>query len=71
MDDFRGPTGDGRRLVLDVDAESRLLFPEEGKEPLRHSSSTSAPSASLNSVSDGRMRIGGTVVSPVLGAAAG
>lgn len=69
MDDFRGPTGDGSRLVLEGDAESRLLFPEEGNEPLRHSSNTSVLPTSLKSVSDGRTRIGGTVVSPVLGAA--
>lgn len=71
VEDFRGPSGDGSRLLLDGDGESRLLFPGEGHEPLRHSSSTSALPASLNSVSDGRTRIGGTLRSPVLGAEEG
>lgn len=73
MEDFRGPSGDGSRLVLDGDGESRLLFPGEGNEPLRHPSSTSALPASLNPVSDGRTRMGGTVRSPVpvLGAGEG
>lgn len=69
MDDFRGPTGDGSRLVLDGDAESRLLLPEEGNEPLRHSSNTSVLPTSLKPVSDGRTRIGGTVVTSLFPAA--
>lgn len=64
VEDFRGPRGDGNRLVLDGDGESRLMFPGELKEPLRHSSSSSALPASLKPVSDGRTRMGGTVRNP-------
>lgn len=71
VEDFRGPSGDGSRLVLDGDGESRLLFPGDGTEPLRKSSRTSALPASLKPESEGRTRMGGTVRSPVLGAAEG
>lgn len=71
VEDFRGPSGDGSRLLLDGDGDSRLLFPGEGNEPLRCSSSTSALPTSLKSVSEGRTRMGGTVRSPVLGGAEG
>lgn len=71
MEDFRGPSGDGSRLVLDGDGDSRLLFPGDGTEPLRKSSRTSAFPVSLMPVSEGRTRIGGTVRSPVHGAAEG
>lgn len=71
VEDFRGPSGDGSRLLSDGDGDSRLLFPGEGHEPLRHSSSSSALPASGNSASEGRTRIGGTLRSPVLGAEGG
>lgn len=66
MEDFRGPTGDGSRLVLEGDGDSRLLLPGGGNDPLRHSSSASALPPSLKPVSEGRTRIGGTVRSPDL-----
>ena len=71
VEDFRGPSGEGSRLLFDGDGERRLLFPGGGNEPLRQSSSTSALPTSLKPVSDGRTRMGGTVRSPVLGACAG
>lgn len=67
VEDFRGPCGDGSRLVLDGDRDSRLLLPGDGTEPRRHPSRTSALPASLKPGSDGRTRIGGIMVSPVLG----
>lgn len=62
MEDFRGPTGDGSRLLLDGD--SRWLLPGEGNDPLRLPSSTSALSRSVEPESDGRTRMGGTQGSP-------
>lgn len=62
VEDFRGPTGDGSRLLLDGD--SKWLLPGEGNEPLRLPSSTSALSGSVEPESDGRTRMGGTPGSP-------
>lgn len=71
MEDFRGPNGDGSKLVLEGEGDSRLLFTDDGNEPLRQPSSTSALWVSLKLVSEGRTRIGGTVRCPALVAAEG
>lgn len=65
VEDFRGPSGDGSRLVLEGDGDSRLLLTDEGNEPLRQPSRTSALPVSVKPASEGRTRIGGTVRSPV------
>lgn len=64
VEDFRGPSGDGSRLVLEGDGDSRLLLTDEGNEPLRQPR-TSALRASVKPASEGRTRIGGTVRRPV------
>lgn len=65
VEDFRGPSGEGSRLVLEADGDSRLLLTDEGNESLRQPGRTSALSVSVKPASEGRTRIGGTVRSPV------
>lgn len=65
VEDFRGPSGDGSRLVLEGDGDSRLLLTDERNEPLRQPGRASALPASVKPASEGRTRIGGTVSSPV------
>lgn len=65
VEDFRGPNGEGNRLVLEGDGDSKLLFTDEGNEPLRQPSRTSALPESVKPVSEGKTRIGGTVRNPV------
>lgn len=62
MEDFRGPTGDGSRLLLD--GESRWLLPGEGNESLWLPRRTSALPGSGEPESEGRTRMGGTPGSP-------
>jgi len=58
VEDFRGPTGDGSRLPLDGEADSR--FPDVEKDAVRRSSSPAPVPMSSNPESEGRTRIGGT-----------